>query len=67
MDTKREIAKFAAGVTAWEALVHLSFALAGVLPLRLFGITLTKRVNAIQIVVPALSSLLLACYAWGRR
>jgi hypothetical protein len=67
MNHCKEIAKFAAGVTAWESIVHLSFALSGVLPLRMFGITITKRVNSVQIVLPALVSAMLAYYGWVKR
>lgn len=63
----KELAKFAAGVTAWEAIVHLSFGLSGVLPLRLFGITITQPINTVQIVLPAAVSALLAYYAWFRK
>lgn len=63
----KELAKFAAGVTAWEAIVHLSFGLSGVLPLRLFGITITQPINTVQIVLPAAVSALLAYYAWIRK
>jgi hypothetical protein len=63
----KEIAKFASGVTAWEAVVHASLALSGQLPITLFGITITSDVNTIQIVVPAIISILLAYYAWSRK
>ena len=63
----KELAKFAAGVTAWEALVHLSFGLSGVLPLRLFGITITKPINTVQIILPATISVILAYYGWVRK
>lgn len=67
MSTNKEVAKFAAGVTAWEAIVHLSFALGHMLPLKIMGITITKRLNTIQIIVPAISSVVLAYYAWFRK
>ncbi len=66
MNRRKEIAKFACGVTAWEAIVHLSFACCHSLPVKLCGITLTKRLNTTQIIVPALTSSLLAYYAWVR-
>ena len=63
----KEIAKFFAGLTAWEAIVHLSFAVSGLLPITWFGITLTPTINTVQIIVPAIVSALLAYYAWGRK
>lgn len=63
----REVAKFFAGVTAWEAVVHTSFAASGVLPLRLGRVTVTPRVNAVQIVLPAVASVALAYVGWGRQ
>lgn len=63
----KEIAKFAAGVTAWEAIVHTSYAAANVLPLNFFGFRLTPPVNRVQIIVPALVSVALIYYAWGRK
>lgn len=63
----REIAKFLSGLTAWEAIVHLAFGLSGLLPVRWFGFTLTPTLNAIQIVIPTIFSVLLAYYAWGTK
>ncbi|MBK8459886.1 MAG: hypothetical protein IPL43_06620 [Micropruina sp.] len=60
----KELAKFAAGVTAWEAVVHASFAVSGVLPIKLCGVTLTPKLNAIQIVLPALSCAALVYVGW---
>ena len=67
MNSFKEVAKFAAGVTAWESLVHLSLQFAGVLPITLFGITITPEVNTIQIVLPAVVSMILAYYAWIKK
>lgn len=66
VDTK-EVAKFFAGVTAWEALVHFSFMSCDMLPLSFCNITITSTVNTIQIIVPALISVTLAGYAWFYR
>ena len=63
----KEIAKFAAGVTAWETIVHLSLAARGVFPITLFGFTITQTVNTVQIIVPAIISISLAYYAWGKK
>lgn len=60
----KELAKFAAGVTAWEAIVHASFAASGVLPIKLCGVTLTPRLNAIQIALPALTCAALVYVCW---
>lgn len=63
---KKEIAKFLCGLTAWEAIVHLSFWLSGNLPITILGITITPTINTIQIIIPAIVSLSLGYYAWGR-
>jgi hypothetical protein len=60
----KELAKFGAGVAAWESVVHLSFAASGVLPLKLAGVTITARTNGVQIVAAALASASLAYYGW---
>ena len=62
----KEAAKFFAGVTAWEAITHASFAASGVLPIKLFGITLTPKLNSVQIVVPAVTSAALIYIGWFR-
>jgi hypothetical protein len=65
--TLRELAKFGAGVAAWESVVHLSFALSRVLPMKLTGVTISPTLNRVQIFVPALASALMAYYAWHHR
>jgi len=67
MTTSKEVAKFFSGVTAWEAIVHASLGLSGVLPITIFGFTLTPAINTVQIIVPAAVSLALAYYAWFKR
>ena len=62
----KEIAKFAAGLTAWESIVHFSLATSGNIPIRLWGIRITEPVNVIQIIVPAACSVFLIYYAWFR-
>ena len=62
----KEVAKFAAGVTTWETVVHLSLAVRGVFPITLFGFTITQTVNTVQIILPAIISISLAYYAWGK-
>ncbi|HAU99092.1 MAG: hypothetical protein UX85_C0009G0018 [Candidatus Beckwithbacteria bacterium GW2011_GWB1_47_15] len=63
----KEIAKFFSGLTAWEAVVHLALGLSGVLPLTLFGFTLTPTINTVQIIIPATVSILLGYYAWSKK
>lgn len=60
----RGLAAFAAGVTAWEAVVHLSLLLNRSSP-RLFGIRLSPRLNLLQTTVPAAFALVLARYAFA--
>ncbi|MFH0949134.1 MAG: hypothetical protein V1802_01455 [Candidatus Aenigmatarchaeota archaeon] len=63
----KEVAKFASGLTAWEAIAHASLGLNGVLPLTLFGITITPTINTVQIIIPAVVSITLAYYAWFKK
>ena len=67
MVDRKELAKFASGITAWEAIVHLALGLSNVLPLTLFGITITPSMNTIQIIVPGAVSIILAHYAWFKK
>jgi hypothetical protein len=60
----KELAKFACGVAAWEAVVHATLLLNGV-TVTLFGFTLTPQVNLVQTIVPAIVALGLAYFAWG--
>lgn len=62
----RLITAVAAGVTAWEALVHASLLLNRSTP-TLFGFRLIPRLNLVQTIVPATASVLLARYAFGGR
>lgn len=62
----KEAAKFFAGVTAWEALTHASFAASGILPIKLCGITLSPKLNTVQIVIPAMTSVALIYVGWMR-
>lgn len=63
----KEAAKFISGLTAWESVVHASLGLSGVLPITLFGITITPTINTIQIIVPAIVSIISAYYAWIKK
>jgi len=60
----KELAKFFAGVTAWEAIAHALLGVSGVLPITLWGITITPKLNTIQIIIPALVSAILIYYGW---
>lgn len=62
----KEVAKFFAGLTAWEAMAHASLLLSGSTP-AIFGFTLTPTINTIQVVVPAIVSVALAYYAWIKK
>jgi len=63
----KEIAKFFSGVTAWESVAHAYFLLSGSPTITILGVTLTPTVNIIQVIVPAIASVLLAYYAWIRK
>ena len=63
----KELAKFFAGLTAWEAIVHASLGLSGVLPITLFSITVTPGLNTIQIIIPALVSAFLVYFGWFKK
>lgn len=60
----KEIAKFASGMAAFDAINHAALALSGNLPITFFGITLDTTVNAAGIAVFSLLSAVLAWYAW---
>ena len=62
----RLVLAFAAGITAWEAVVHGSLLLNRAAP-KLFGLRLTPPVNVVQTIVPALASMTLARLAFARR
>lgn len=61
---KKELAKFFAGLTAWEAVVHISLAACDMLPIDWCGIRITPAMNTVQIILPGLMSLWLAWYGW---
>ena len=64
---KKEIAKFFAGLTAWEAIVHASLEACDMLPLTWCNYTLTSTVNTIQIIIPGTVSLILIWYGWFKK
>ena len=65
--TLKEIAKFAAGLTAWESIVHFSLYFSGNIPISFWGFTLTESFNTVQIILPALCSLALIYFAWIKK
>lgn len=60
-----EVAKFLAGVLAWDAFVHLSFLRAGIEP-KLLGIHFTHRFNKMAIVLNSVIALALIYISWFR-
>ena len=62
---KKEIAKFAAGMAAWESFTHFALWFSGVEPI-VFGIKMSHTLNVVQIFVPAAISIALAYYAWKK-
>ncbi len=63
---KKEIAKFIAGVSAWEAIIHVGLMQGGLIPIVLFGFNIDSTINTILIIFPALLSIFLIYYAWVR-
>jgi len=63
----KEIAKFFAGVTLWESVVHASLELSGLLPLTILGFSLNRTINTMQIIIPLIVSVVLAYYAWIKK
>lgn len=63
----KEIAKFLAGLTAWEAIVHFSLFACDMTPITWCNFTLTSTLNTIQIIVPASLSVVLTWYAWFKK
>lgn len=61
---KKELAKFFAGAAAYDALVHWVLGLSDVLPLKLRGVTLTRTLNRVAMVVWPILASLLVYYAW---
>ena len=64
---KKEIAKFFAGVTAWEAVVHLSMAGCDLLPIHWCNVTITETIKRFQIILPGTVCLLLTWYGWFKK
>jgi hypothetical protein len=64
---KKELAKFASGITAWEAIVHLSLENCNMLPISWCNIEISTNFNTIQIIIPGIISGLLIWYAWFKQ
>lgn len=60
----KEVAKFLSGIAAWEAFSHLTFQLNDMLPVKLYGFTISKSINTVEIILMGLISASLAYYAW---
>ena len=60
-----EVAKFLAGVLAWDAFVHLSFLKAGIEP-KLLGMHFTHRFNKIAVVLNLVIAVALIYISWFR-
>jgi len=63
----KEVAKFASGMAAFNAIGHFAFGLAGVLPIPWFGFTLTQTLNTISAIVSAIIAIILIYYAWIKK
>ncbi len=60
-----EVAKFAAGVLAWDAFVHASFLKANLEP-KLLGMHFTRSFNKMAVVVNLTVALALIYISWFR-
>ena len=67
MDIRKEIAKVAVGVSGHEVLSHALLSGSGLLPLKVFGITVTPGYNSIIIIVWTLVTVALVYYAWFKK
>lgn len=64
---KKELAKFFAGLTAWESMVHLTMEACNMLPMTWCNYTLTSDINTVQIILPGVVSIFLIRYAWFKK
>lgn len=67
MKQRKEIAKFLSGFAAHEVISHALLSGSGLLPLHLFGITVTEGYNAGVIVVWVVITFGLIYYAWFKK
>lgn len=67
MNRKKEIAKFLSGFLFHEAISHTMLAGSGLLPLTVYGITVTQEYNAVIILFWWLITIGLLYYAWIKK
>lgn len=67
MNNKKEVAKFLSGFAAHEVLSHALLSGSGLLPLHIFGITVTQGYNAGIIVMWVVITFALIHYAWFKK
>lgn len=67
MNFKKEIAKMASGFTVHEVLSHVLLSGSGLLPLTIFGITVTPGYNSAIIVMWTIVTIALVYYAWFKK
>jgi len=64
MNNKKEVAKFLSGFAAHEVISHAFLSGSGLLPLHIFGITITKGYNLAVIAVWVVVTFALVYYGW---
>lgn len=64
---KKELAKFLSGVSAWETAAHTALGMNGLIPITLFGFTITPTINTMLIIFPAIITIFLVYYAWFKK
>jgi hypothetical protein len=67
MNHKKELAKFLSGFAAHEVLSHALLSGSGLLPLHIFGVTVTQGYNVGVIVFWAFITFVLVHYAWFKK
>lgn len=67
MKYKKEVAKFLSGFAVHEVLSHALLSGSGLLPLHMFGITVTQGYNAGVIVFWFFTAICLIYYAWFKK
>lgn len=67
MMNRKEFAKLASGFAAHEALSHTLLSGSGLLPLTVFGITVTPAYNSAIILMWWIVTMALIWYAWLRK
>lgn len=67
MNRTKEVAKFASGMAAFDAVNHAALAVSGNLPITFFGVTLDTTLNAVGMAVFTFLAAALAYFAWFKR